>query len=70
MNFIIKLFESQNQISIIIIVCYLCKKAHFVLCKNLEILIIAQSFIKYVWKHHELSDSVISDQESQFVSAF
>jgi hypothetical protein len=48
----------------------LFKITHFIICPNIEIPIVARLFLKHVWKHHGLSDSIIFDRETQFVSAF
>jgi hypothetical protein len=69
-DFVTGLPDSRGRTNIMVVVCRLCKKAHFIGCKDIETLTVARLFMKHIWKHHGLPDSVISDRGSQFISAF
>ena len=53
-----------------IIVNRLMKLQHLIVLESLDIEIVVDVFIKNVFKLHELSDIIVSDYNSQFVSTF
>ena len=53
-----------------IIVNQLTKMRHMIFLKLLDIIEIAEVFIQNVFKLHELSDTIISDHENQFITIF
>jgi len=69
-NFIIDLLNSNKYINIIIIVDRLMKLWHLIALKFLDVETVVDVFIKNVFKLHELSDMIVSDCDSQFVSMF
>ncbi len=75
MNFIVTVSESKNlnensTINILIVVNRLSKQVHYESMSEITALDTAQVFYHAIWKHHELSDSIISNYETQFVSHF
>ncbi len=75
MNFIMTVSESKNlnenlTINILIIVNRLSKQVHYESMSEITVLDTAQVFYHAIWKHHELSDSIISNHETQFVNHF
>jgi hypothetical protein len=72
MNFVIELFLSNNFNAILMIVNRLTKIHHYISCtatdEDTNVEEIARLLISYVWKLHELSNTIVSDRESQFVS--
>ncbi len=72
MNFVIELFESKDFSAILMIIDKLIKMHHYISCLVEENEIIAEKTIRllinHVWKLHKLSNIIIFDRESQFVS--
>jgi hypothetical protein len=73
MNFVIELSKIKNDFNaILMIVDKLIKMHHYVLCTAEENETFAEKTIKllinHVWKLQELSSTIISDRESQFIS--
>ncbi len=72
MNFVIELFESKEFNAILMIVDRLTKMHHYIFCMTTEEDInaekIARLLINHVWKLHELSNIIVSNRESQFIS--
>ncbi len=72
MNFVIELSESKDFNVILMIINRLTKMHHYIFCTtakeetNAEK--IARLLINHVWKLRELSSTIISDRESQFIS--
>ena len=60
----------QGRTNVMVVTCRLSKMAHFVSCPNIEAPTVARLFLRHVWKHHGLPDSIVSDRGTQFVSAF
>src|SRR5437763_15226293 len=65
-----ELSACQKYTSIIVVTCLLSKMVHFVTYPDIEVPTVARLFLKYIWKHHRLPDSIISDRGTQFVSTF
>jgi len=75
MNFIVTVSESKNlngnsTINILIVVNRLSKQVHYEPMSEITVLDTARVFYRAIWKHHGLSDSIVSDRETQFVSHF
>jgi len=75
MNFIMTVSESKNlnenlTINILIVVNRLSKQVHYKSMSEITALNTARVFYRAIWKHHELSDSIISNRETQFISHF
>jgi hypothetical protein len=72
MNFVIELFDNKEFNAILMIIDRLTKMHHYISCVAAEDDIdaeeIARLLISHVWKLHELSSTIISDRESQFIS--
>ncbi len=75
MNFIMTVSESKNlnenlTINILIVVNRLFKQVHYESMSEITALNTAWVFYHAIWKHHELSDSIILNRETQFISHF
>jgi len=75
MNFIVTVSESKNlnensTINILIVVNRLSKQVHYESMSEITALDTARVFYRAIWKHHELSDSIVSNRETQFVNHF
>jgi hypothetical protein len=72
MNFVIELLESKDFNAILMIINRLTKIHHYISCiaakKEINAKKIARLLINHVWKLHELSSTIVSDRESQFIS--
>jgi hypothetical protein len=71
LDFVTKLFDNRNYNAILMIVDRLSKMHHYISCTTDEnettIKKTVKLFIQHVWKLHELSTTMISDKDSQFV---
>ncbi len=75
MNFIMTVSESKNlnenlMINILIVMNRLFKQVHYESMSEITALDTAWVFYHAIWKHHELSDSIVLNRETQFVSHF
>ncbi len=75
MNFIMTVSESKNlnensTINILIVVNRLSKQVHYESMSEITALDTAWVFYRAIWKHHELSDSIVLNRETQFISHF
>ncbi len=72
LDFVTELFDSRNYNAILMIVDKLSKMHHYISCTTNEnettIEETAKLLIQHVWKLHELSTTMISDRDSQFIS--
>ncbi len=72
MNFVIELFENKDFNVILMIINRLTKMHHYIFCiaakKRINAKKIARLLINHVWKLHELSSTIVSNRESQFIS--
>src|SRR6266496_4527445 len=71
MDYIIELPLSNGFNVILICIDRLMKMAHF--CPttiNITVEDIAQLYLRYIFKHHGLSDDLVSDHGPQFTSRF
>jgi hypothetical protein len=63
-NFIVNLPSSNGFINIIVVVNRLIKMQYIIPIKSINTILVAEYFIKYVFKLHRLSNSIISDYGS------
>jgi hypothetical protein len=73
LNFVIELSRTKNDFNAILMtVNRLTKMHHYISCVAVEEDISAEEIVRllisHVWKLHELSSTIISDRESQFIS--
>jgi hypothetical protein len=69
-NFIVDLLSSNGFTNIIVVVDHLIKMRHIIPIKSINAILVAKYFIKHIFKLHGLSDLIISNCKSQFVSDF
>jgi hypothetical protein len=69
-NFIINLPSSNRFTNIIVIVDRLMKIRHIIPIESINTILVAECFIKHIFKLHGLLNLIISDRKSQFVSDF
>ena len=69
-DFIVDLSNSNDYTNIMIVIDWLMKMRHMISLKSLDIIEVAEVFIWNVFKLHELSDTIISDHEDQFIAIF
>jgi hypothetical protein len=69
-NFIIDLLSSNGFINIIVIINRLMKMQYMIPMELINAILVAEYFVKYVFKLHRLPNLIISDYRSQFVSDF
>jgi hypothetical protein len=73
MNFVIELLKNKDEFNVILMIMnWLTKMHHYISCVAEEDETIIEKttrlLINHVWKLHELSNTIISDRESQFIS--
>ena len=71
MDFIVELPQSVEHDSIMVVVDYITKHAHFV--STVTMIAAARAahlFLIHVWKHHGLPHKVVSDRGPQFIVEF
>jgi hypothetical protein len=72
MNFVTELFKSKNFNAILMIINRLTKMHHYISCVAEKDETTAEKtarlLINHVWKLHELSNTIVSNRDSQFVS--
>ena len=65
------ILEVQRCDAILTVVDRLSKERHYIeTTKKLNAEGLASLFLKHVWKHHDLPQSIVSDRGSQFISDF
>ncbi len=68
-NFVVDLLSSEGCTNLEIIVNCLSKKIILKLCKNMTAEWVTQTFVQHFYRAHELFITIISDQDTQFVSS-
>jgi hypothetical protein len=63
-NFIIDLFSSNGFINIIVVVDRLIKMRHIIPIELINTILVAECFVKYVFKLYRLPDLIISNYGS------
>ena len=69
-NFIIDLPNSNGFTNIIVVVDRLIKMQYMIPIKSINAILVAEYFVRYVFKLHRLPNSIISDYKSQFILDF
>jgi hypothetical protein len=63
-DFVVDLPSSNGFINIIVVVNCLIKMRHIVPINSINAVLVAEYFIKYVFKLHRLPDSIVSNYKS------
>ena len=63
-NFIVDLFSSNRFTNIIVVVDYLMKIQYIISIDLINTVLVAECFIKYIFKLHRLSNLIISNYRS------
>jgi len=69
-NFIVDLPSSNRFTNIIVVVNRLIKMRYMIPIDSINIILVAECFIKHVFKLHGLPNLIISNRRSQFVLDF
>jgi len=71
MDFIVGLPKSNGYTKIWVLVERFSKMAHFIpLRAEEQIKELALTYVKEIWHHHELPESIVSDRDTRFTSKF
>jgi hypothetical protein len=69
-DFIVDLPSSNRFINIIVVVNYLIKRRYIIPIDLINVILVAEYFIKYVFKLYKLPNLIISNYRSQFILDF
>jgi len=69
-NFVVDLPSSNGFINIIVVVNRLIKMQYIIPIDLINIILVAECFVKHVFKLHRLPNLIISNYRSQFVLDF
>jgi hypothetical protein len=69
-NFMVDLPSSNKFTNIIVVVNRLIKMQYMVPIDLINTVLVAEYFIRYIFKLHRLSNSIVSDYGSQFILDF
>ena len=69
-DFIVDLPSSNGFINIIVVVNRLIKMQYMIPIDSINAILIAEYFVRYIFKLHRLPNSIISNHENQFVLDF
>jgi hypothetical protein len=69
-NFIVDLPSSNGFINIMVVVDYLTKMRYMIPIELINTILVAEYFVKHVFKLYRLPNSIISNCGSQFVLNF
>jgi len=69
-NFIVDLPSSNGFTNIMVVINRLIKMRYMIPMDSINAILVAECFIKYVFKLYRLPNLIISDYRSQFVSDF
>ena len=69
-NFIVDLPSSNRFINIIIVVNCLIKMRYMIPIELINTILVAEYFVKYIFKLHRLPNLIISNYRSQFILDF
>ena len=71
MNFWFFLKDKHEYDAVFVVIDWLKKKSYFISCiKKITVKDMTRMYINYIYHIYESSDSAVSDQDSQFISAF
>ena len=62
--------RDKNYKHIMIVINRLSKKKKFIFLKNLDVKIVMQIFLEWIWREKNYSDFVVSNRKTQFISHF
>jgi hypothetical protein len=73
MNFVIELSKSKDEFNVILMIMnWLTKIHHYIFCiaekEETTAKETTRLLINHVWKSHDMSSTIVSDRESQFIS--
>jgi hypothetical protein len=69
-DFIVDLPNSNGFTNIIIVVDRLIKMRYIIHINSIDAVLVAEYFIKYIFKLHRLPNLIVSDRGSQFILNF
>jgi len=69
-NFIVNLPSSNGFINIMVVINRLIKMRYIIPMDSINAILVAECFIKYIFKLHGLPNLIISNYRSQFVLDF
>jgi hypothetical protein len=69
-DFIVDLLSSNGFTNIIVVVDRLIKMRYMIPIESINTILVAEYFVKYVFKLHGLPNLIISNHKSQFISDF
>jgi len=69
-NFIVNLPNSNRFTNVIVVINYLTKMQYIIPIDSINTILVAECFIKHVFKLHGLPNLIISNHRSQFVLDF
>jgi len=69
-NFIVDLPSSNGFTNIIVVVNRLIKMRYIIPIDSIDVILVAECFVKHVFKLYRLPNLIISNYRSQFVSDF
>ena len=69
-DFIVNLPNSNRFTNIIVVVDRLTKMRHMIPIESINTILVAECFVKHIFKLHGLSDSIISNYRNQFILDF
>jgi hypothetical protein len=69
-DFIVDLPNSNGFTNIIIVVDRLIKMRYIIYINSIDAVLVAEYFIKYIFKLHRLPNLIVSDRGSQFILNF
>src|SRR5437667_1473928 len=69
-DFVVDLPSSNGYTNVMVVVDRLTKMRHMIPLKSLDVIEVAEAFIRNVFKLHGLPDTIISDRGGQFIATF
>ena len=69
-NFIVNLPSSNGFMNIMVVVNRLIKMQYIIPIESINTILVAECFVKYIFKLYGLPDLIISNYKSQFVLNF
>jgi len=69
-DFVVNLPNSNGFTNVIVVINRLIKMRYIIPMDSINTILVAECFIKHVFKLHGLPNSIISNYKSQFVSDF
>ena len=69
-DFMVDLLNSNRFTNIIVIINRFIKMRYIILIDSINTILVAKYFVKYIFKLYRLSNLIISNYRSQFISDF